>query len=248
MTSLLLEDKYFGFIYETTNLVNSKKYIGKCIFKRQNDWKTYLGSGTYLKRAIKKYGVKKFKREILFLALDEEELNQLEEEVIEICNAVQSKAYYNLKKTSIGGDIFTDHPEKERIRKLRVKQMSGKGNHQYGKPKTEKMIKRVKESNSKKIIVDGKTYNSITKFSKISGIGASTICFRLKSPYFNYRYANEKDNKVQKQEKKIHNKSIPVYINDIKYNSFKEASEKLGIPSWTISRRTNNDKYPNFHR
>ena len=114
MTSLLLEGKYFGFIYETTNLVNSKKYIGTCIFKRQNDWKTYLGSGKYLKRAIKKYGVKRFKREILFLVLDEEELNQLEEEVIEICNAVRSKAYYNLKKTSIGGDIFTDHPEKRK--------------------------------------------------------------------------------------------------------------------------------------
>lgn len=99
---MLLENKYFGFIYETTNLINNKKYIGKCIFKRQNNWKSYLGSGKYLKRAINKYGPENFKREILFLALDEDELNQLEEDIIEISNAVNSKAYYNLKKTSIG--------------------------------------------------------------------------------------------------------------------------------------------------
>ena len=44
--------------------------------------------------------------------------------------------------------------------------MSGKGNDQYGKPKTEKMIKSVTESNSKKIIVEGKTYNSITNLAE----------------------------------------------------------------------------------
>lgn len=198
---MLLENKYFGFIYETTNLINNKKYIGKCIFKRQNNWKSYLGSGKYLKRAINKYGPENFKREILFLALDEDELNQLEEDIIEISNAVNSKAYYNLKKTSIGGDVFTNNPEKERIRKLRVKQMSGKGNHQYGKLKTERMINSVKASNSKKIIVEGKNYNSITEFSKESGIGLTTICFRLNSPNFDYRYLEEKYNKVQKKRK-----------------------------------------------
>lgn len=244
---MLLEDKYFGFIYETTNLVNNKKYIGKCIFKRQNNWKSYLGSGKYLKRAIRKYGPEKLKREILFLALDEDELNQLEEDIIEICDAVNSNDYYNLKKTSIGGDVFTDNPEKERIRKLRVKQMSGKGNHQYGKPKKEKMIRSVKASNSKKIIVEGKTYNSITEFSKLSGIGCTTICFRLNSPNFDYRYVDEKYNKVQKQEKKIHNKSVPVYVDGVRYNSFKEESENLEISEMTVSRRTKSDKYPNYH-
>jgi hypothetical protein len=38
------------FIYKTTNLINKKIYIGKC--SKQKD-ETYLGSGKYLKKAIK---------------------------------------------------------------------------------------------------------------------------------------------------------------------------------------------------
>ena len=52
----------YGFIYETTNKINGMKYIGKCIYSRQNDWKEYLGSGTYLKRAIKKVRKRKLRQ------------------------------------------------------------------------------------------------------------------------------------------------------------------------------------------
>lgn len=184
-----MEERYFGFIYETTNLLNQKKYIGKCIFSRQNGWKTYLGSGLYLKRAINKYGRENFTREILFLALDEEELNELEEIVIEISNAVESDRYYNIKKTSIGGDIFTNNPRREEIRQMRKEQMSGEGNHQYGKPKTEKMIKAIKEANSKKIIVDNVVYESITDCHNKTGLKISTIHYRINSDGFpNYQY------------------------------------------------------------
>ena len=143
----------FGFIYITTNLINNKKYIGKCIYSRQNNWRTYLGSGIYLKRSIEKYGKVNFKREILKEAFNEEELNVLEEEAIKEYDAVNSSEFYNLKETSIGGDCFTTHPNKERIRKMRVKQMSGKGNHQYGKKKSRKMIESVKKANSRKILI-----------------------------------------------------------------------------------------------
>ncbi|TVY05504.1 hypothetical protein FPZ49_29870 [Paenibacillus cremeus] len=47
------------------------------------------------------------------------------------------------------------HPDKENIRKMRVSQMSGTGNHQYQKPKTQRMIQSVKDANSKPIIVNG---------------------------------------------------------------------------------------------
>lgn len=184
-----MENKYYGFVYETTNLINNKKYIGKCKFSRINGWKNYLGSGLYLKRAINKYGEDNFKREILFLALDEEELNEIEEFVIKDSNAVESDNYYNIKYSSIGGDIFTNNPRKEEIRKMRVEQMSGKGNHQYGKKKTDKMINSVIKANSKKIIVDDVLYKSITDCHNKTGIGISTIHYRLNSDGFpNYKY------------------------------------------------------------
>ena len=240
-----MEDKYFGFVYETTNLINNKKYIGKCIFKRQNNWESYLGSGIYLKSAVKKYGKENFHREILFLALDEEELNQLEEEVIGLMNAVESSEYYNLKKTAIGGDIFTTHPQKELIRGMRKKQMSGKGNHQYGKAKTEKMLNSVKEANSKKIIVSGMIYDSITEFSKVSGINVTTVWFRLSSPYYDYRYADYPDKEIKGQENNPKAK-ISIIINGNVYESILEASKVLNISRRTIRSRLNDKDFPNF--
>ena len=56
----------YGFVYITTNLINGKRYIGRCKFDttRPNAWKTYLGSGVALKLAVKKYGRQNFKKVI----------------------------------------------------------------------------------------------------------------------------------------------------------------------------------------
>lgn len=48
----------FGYIYETTNLINGKKYIGKHISSIFDV--NYLGSGTHLKNVINKYGKENF--------------------------------------------------------------------------------------------------------------------------------------------------------------------------------------------
>ena len=44
-------------VYKTTNLINGKIYIGKDMKNNPN----YLGSGTILRRAIKKYGIREVK-------------------------------------------------------------------------------------------------------------------------------------------------------------------------------------------
>lgn len=51
------------FVYITTNLINGKQYVGDHFTDNLNDG--YLGSGNRIKNAIKKYGKKNFKREIL---------------------------------------------------------------------------------------------------------------------------------------------------------------------------------------
>ena len=48
-------------IYQTTNLINGKKYIGKDANNNPN----YIGSGADLKIAIKEYGKHNFKKEII---------------------------------------------------------------------------------------------------------------------------------------------------------------------------------------
>lgn len=180
--------KPYGFIYETTNKLNGMKYIGKCIYHRQNDWEKYLGSGTYLKRAIAKYGKENFVRTILEEAYSDEELNKLEEEYIARFDAVDSPQYYNIKQTSVGGDVFTHNPRKEEIRRMRKQQMSGEGNHQYGKAKTPKMIKAVKEANARAVEVDGIEYISQSEAARQLGLKVTALNYRLDSDGFpNYK-------------------------------------------------------------
>lgn len=86
-------------IYKTTNIINNKIYIG--IHKTENKNDTYLGSGLFLKKAIKKYGKENFTREILFeFTNDEEQLAWDKEREIVNKDFVLRKDTYNL---SIGG-------------------------------------------------------------------------------------------------------------------------------------------------
>ena len=82
-------------VYETTCLVNGKKYIG--VHNKDDD--DYLGSGKLIRRAIKRYGRTKFVRETLFSYNTAEEAYAKEAELVtpEVCS---SHNYYNI---NLGG-------------------------------------------------------------------------------------------------------------------------------------------------
>ena len=61
----MIQEDLYGFIYITTNHINGKKYIGQKRYDKNNKWKSYLGSGIHLKRAINKYGADNFSKEII---------------------------------------------------------------------------------------------------------------------------------------------------------------------------------------
>jgi hypothetical protein len=83
-------------VYLTTNKVNGKFYIGCHATHDKNDG--YLGSGKLLKRAILKYGILNFKREILLEASSVEEMLSKEKELV-----VLGPQSYNLKSGGLGG-------------------------------------------------------------------------------------------------------------------------------------------------
>ena len=71
--------KPIGFVYLTTNIVNGKIYVGQFKFKKDKRLNaTYLGSGTVIEKAIKKYGRKNFKRKILKICFTINQLNGYE--------------------------------------------------------------------------------------------------------------------------------------------------------------------------
>lgn len=107
-------------IYVTTNLVNGKKYVGRC--SKDERWDSgYLGSGVFLKKAIKKYGKEKFKREILQVLPDAASLRDaidLEKEWLLKFDCKNSSDFYNASNDTGGmgaGDKHTDET-KEKIR------------------------------------------------------------------------------------------------------------------------------------
>lgn len=87
-------------IYKTTNLITSMHYIGYHSTENIND--NYLGSGKYLKRAIKKYGKTNFVKEILFVFDNREDALLKEAEIVNR-EFVLSTDNYNFKEGGIGG-------------------------------------------------------------------------------------------------------------------------------------------------
>lgn len=112
-------------IYKTVNLIDGKFYLGKHQTKDIND--SYLGSGIHLKRAIKKFGVNNFKKEILFIFDTEEEMNKKEKELITE-RLIQDKNCYNIGIGGEGGPHFKGKRKtKESIQKmLETRKLNGK--------------------------------------------------------------------------------------------------------------------------
>lgn len=79
MANSLEKRKYF-FIYKTTNLINEKFYIGKHCTSNLKDG--YIGSGTILRRSVRKYGKQNFKCEVLEYCENHEDLKKREREII----------------------------------------------------------------------------------------------------------------------------------------------------------------------
>lgn len=70
----------FYIVYKTTHLETGKHYYGMHATAKVDDG--YLGSGTWIKRAVKKYGVEAFKREIIQFCSSYEEMQNVERAVI----------------------------------------------------------------------------------------------------------------------------------------------------------------------
>lgn len=87
-------------IYQTTNVVNGKIYVGAHKCENLNDG--YLGSGLLLGKAIEKYGREHFNRKILHFCESETDMYVLESKIVNVA-FINRKDTYNLKEGGIGG-------------------------------------------------------------------------------------------------------------------------------------------------
>lgn len=109
-----------GFIYEWTNKVNGKKYIGSHIGTVDDN---YLGSGVAFNRALKKYGINNFTRKILEFVDNNQEILKKEQYYLDLYNAAENKTYYNLKSKAGGGWEYVNSNMSDEEKQNRIKHM-----------------------------------------------------------------------------------------------------------------------------
>ena len=108
-----IPENAFGFIYEITNTINGKKYIGKKQMTRkirrkplkgkkrkridhiESDWKTYTGSSDALNLDISTLGINKFNFKILKFCNSKFELSYFEAKMQFEKDVLLSEDYYN---------------------------------------------------------------------------------------------------------------------------------------------------------
>lgn len=103
-------------IYQITNLVNGKIYIGKHITSELDD--DYMGSGKHLRHAIANYGVENFQKDILFVFDNEADMNAKEAELV-TAEFVLEDTNYNLNPGGNGGWGYINSNDRLRLEKNR---------------------------------------------------------------------------------------------------------------------------------
>ena len=123
-------------VYLTTNLINGKRYIGM----DSNNNPKYIGSGTLILKAIKKYGSDNFRKEILEYCSSVGEMEIKETYWINKYNALKDPLFYNLEDNrKRGTNPFQNKTEEEKqiIYKKRGEKQKGISKIGNIKPKPE---------------------------------------------------------------------------------------------------------------
>lgn len=128
----------YYYIYKITNLINGKIYIGQHTTSNLDDG--YMGSGKILIRAIKKYGVENFRKEIQGFYENESELNYVERMLVD--------------------QTFVDRPDTYNLTLGGIKPPTsfGKNNPMYGKSSFYKCSVKEKADRCKRIGESVKKY------------------------------------------------------------------------------------------
>lgn len=255
-------------VYKISNLVSDRYYIGysKNINKRfrvhRCKLKNSCHDNIFLQRAYNLDGEDKFIYEIIHRCNTEKEAKEIELQYL--TDLTIRDKLYNLNYNNSGGDLLTNHPDKELIREKILKSYTetiskmsceerkekygkiGERNGMYGKTHTEEARKIFSELHMGNTYTKGKKASEETK-QKISEIAKQRI--GEKNPFFGKHHTEETKEKLREKIKGTQSPSrISISIDNINYVSMTDASKKLSIPLPTILWRLNskNPKFNNY--
>lgn len=228
----------YGFIYQTTNLVNGKKYIGSSRYGKKG-WKSYLGSGKLLKKAIAKYGPENFKREILAEAGTQEELIELENYYLEKFNVQEDRNFYNLQSRAYASKGFSGKSHSKERNEMMSALLKGKKRPKEVVDKFSKSLtgRSLSEDHKAKLAAASKIAHANRDFlHMVDGLEFITIDDIMEYYGVTRHYARKfiKEGKSS-PPKKASSKKIE--FDGVVYDSAMQASRETGIPPHTIRRK-----------
>ena len=255
-------------VYKISNVLSDRYYIGysKNIIKRfcvhRCKLKNSCHDNIFLQRAYNLDGEDKFIYEIIHRCNTEKEAKEIELQYLTDLS-IRDKLY-NLNYNNSGGDLLTNHPDKESIKDKisktcaeTISKMSsverkqkygniGERNGMYGKTHTEEARKIFSEVHKGNSYCKGKKASEETR-QKFSEIAKNRI--GEKNPFFGKHHTEESKEKIR--EKRcgiIPTNAKEIIIDDITYISIAEAGRQLDISSPTILWRLNskNPKFNNY--
>lgn len=137
-----MNEKKHNYFYKITNSINGKFYYGIRSVNKLPD-NHYMGSGTAIKQAIKKYGKENFIKEIIVIYPTRLEVSNHEKLIVTI-SMITDPMCYNCKT---GGDSnFTrlmSDAEKQHRRKIMPR---GENHHSFGKELSEETKQQISKT------------------------------------------------------------------------------------------------------
>ena len=151
------------YIYEITNNINGKKYIGKRVTKKDINKDDYMGSGLLLEKAKLKYGIENFSKQILEICNSKEQLSEREIYYISLVNAPKNHMYYNVASGGEGGNTYVGKTIEELEEIKRKIQENRKFNGHTEETKAKISEKKIKNYCKEKHPLYGKHHSEETK-------------------------------------------------------------------------------------
>lgn len=178
-------NKKYNFIYKTTNIINNKFYIGRHSTNNLKDG--YIGSGTLLKRAIKKYGIETFIFEILYYCDNFKKLVLLKKQIVNK-ELLKDDLCINICEGGLNPILFGKE--------------NGNFDNRWSKDQKEKASKRVKgKYKEDKNPFFNKKHSEESKL-KMSESSKNTL--GDKNPFYGKTHSDETKNKIIKGIKEFH--------------------------------------------
>lgn len=219
----------YGYIYKTTNLIDNKIYIGQHKANNLPLKINYYGSGTYLQRAIKKYGKKNFKVEIINICDSIEELDNMEIIFIKYyTNLLGKDRLYNIQTGGRQGskwELTTEEDRKRHSEAIKKSKQTEKYKQWY---KDTKQIRSKQQS--KRMLghkMDNNTKNALYIASKNS---KRTEQQKQKMKDVWHKTHTNMDFKTNSGRKCMYKNNIIKYIKEKEIDNYIKEGWKFGNP------------------